>query len=239
MKITPSVYWLNGSAYSAVGNSETMGEAYGIETNEGMILIDCGRNPYGLDMINDNLKIFGVDKKITHCILTHAHHDHCGNARRLQAEGVKIIVGKEELEYCINGGPIETETPYCDEQSFPAFYPDELISEDKKETINGLEFDFIKTPGHTPGSMAIRVMIDNKFILFTGDILQPDGMLMDSINFGWKGDPRYSAEDIYLSIKKLNDYSVDIILPGHGKICMRNGNELLKYAAKKAYMINK
>ena len=239
MKITQDIFLLCGSMFSSVGNKESMGEAYGIVNDTGIVLIDCGKSEYSLENIYQTLNSFDIEKRITHCIITHAHNDHCGNAKRLQEKGVKIIVGKEDYEYCINGGPKKEETPYYQEQQFQPFIPDKLIDSDETITINGIEFELIKVPGHTNGSLAIRTCIRGKWILFTGDILQPNGMLLDEMNFGWKGDPYYDSVNIYKSIRKLSSFRTDIILPGHGKICLQNGSVLLEYAMKKAYMLTK
>ena len=235
MKITRSVFMLSGSAYSAVNNSDMMGEVYGIYTSQGIVLIDCGKERSGLDTLRETLTHFNVDVPITHCILTPAHHDHCGNAKQLQMEGAVIIVGKEDESYCIRGGVWGLNSPFENEQGYRPFTPDVLIERDQIVEINGLPFEFIKVPGHTPGSMAVRIEIDEKTILFTGDMLQLDGIFLNSVNFGWMGDPLFNRDELVKSMIKLMKYTADIILPGHGRICLRNGTNLLLHAAKKAY----
>ncbi len=235
MRITNNIYVLCGSYFSAVNNTETLGDVYGIDTLQGVILIDCGQPKTGLITLKDTLSYFGVKKPITHCIITHAHHDHCGSARQLQDEGVTIIVGKEDEAYCVNGGIKGMYSPFEKEQEFPAFTPDIIIAENQTLDINGLQFEFIKIPGHTPGSMAIRTMFDAKSVLFTGDMLQPDGVYLNTFDFGWAGDPSYDKKATVDSIMKLANYETDMVLPGHGKICLRNGTTLLKYAAQAAF----
>lgn len=235
MKITKNVYMLSGSAFSAVNDDAMMGEVYGVYTTQGIILIDCGKTKSGLKMLKETLFYFDVDAPITHCIITHAHHDHCGNSKQLQTEGTVIIVGKEDEYYCINGGVGELNSPFKNEQRFPAFIPDILIEKDQVLEINGVYFEFIKVPGHTPGSMAILTQVDERVIMFTGDMLQPDGIFLNSVSLGWTGDPRYDKDTLVKSIIKLMKYKADIILPGHGRICLRNGTSLLEYAAQVAY----
>jgi glyoxylase-like metal-dependent hydrolase (beta-lactamase superfamily II) len=239
MKITSNIFLLSGSAFSAVGNSDAIGDVYGVVSDKGIILIDCGKSKYGFETIKETLSSWGIKKRITHCILTHAHVDHCGNAKRFQDEGAIIIVGKEDYDYCTKGGPENEITPYYEEQCFSCFRPDIVIDKDEKLEINGVNFELLKTPGHTRGSLSVRISSDEKYILFTGDILQPDGMKLDSCNFGWKGDPYYNPNEIYKSIKKLSMYKTDVILPGHGNICLKNGDVLLKHALKKAYLLNR
>lgn len=173
MKITNNLYYLSGSCFSAVGNTGMLGEVYGINTDKGIVLIDCGEANTGPAMIRETLKCFGINSSITHVILTHGHHDHCGGAKELQENGAMIIVGEGDADYCKQGGPKGTSNDM--EQSFPAFIPDIEISCDKKMEINGIMFEFIMIPGHTNGGMAIRTKIDGKTILFTGDTLEADG----------------------------------------------------------------
>ena len=235
MKITNNVYVLSGSYYSAVNNSETLGDVYGIHTPEGVILIDCGSAVTGPAMIKETLAYYDVKTPISHLIVTHGHWDHCGGAKELQEAGVKVIVAEEDAHKCRNGGVSADESPFADGQAFPAFTPDILVVGDDTFSINNLTFEFIKIPGHTPGSMAIRVNIDEKIILFTGDSLQPDGLFLNEVSLGWQGDPNFSRSAIVDSMMKLMKYETDMILPGHGKICLRNGSKVLRVAAQEAF----
>ena len=44
-------------------------------------------------------------------------------------------------------------------------------------------FEFIMIPGHTNGVMAIRVKIDDKFVLFAGNTLEADGTFLNKFLF--------------------------------------------------------
>ena len=50
--------------------------------------------------------------------------------------------------------------------------------------------------------------------------------------FGWEGDSAFSKEKIVNSIMKLTKYEADIVLSGHGKICLMNGTKLICQSAK-------
>ena len=236
MRITNNLYVLSGSYFSAVNDSATLGDVYGIRTPQGIILIDCGNPVTGPAMLKETLAYFNVTEPITHLIITHAHHDHCGGAKELQEAGTKVIVGQEDALYCTNGGVSGLPSPFEKEQAYPPFTPDITISGDKVLEINGMSFEFIKIPGHTPGSMAIRAAIDGKTALFTGDAFQPGGIFLNEVTFGWQGDPSFSRQTIVDSMMKLMEYETDMILPGHGTICLRNGSELLRHGAKLAFL---
>ncbi len=51
-------------------------------------------------MITEMIEYYELDcRTITYCILTHAHHDHCGSTKALQDLGVRINVGFEDERY--------------------------------------------------------------------------------------------------------------------------------------------
>lgn len=235
MIIANNLLYLSGSCFSAVNNNGTLGEVYGINTKQGLILIDCGEKSTGPAMIRETLNYFNITSPITHVILTHGHHDHCGGAKELQTNGAIIIVGAGDANYCKQGGPKGTIDDMG--QSFPPFIPDIEISSDQEMEINGILFEFIMIPGHTNGGMAIRTKLDDKTILFTGDTFEPDGTLLNKFLFGWEGDPAFTKEKIVNSIMKLTKYNTDMVLSGHGKICLRNGTKLIQQAAKEVKSI--
>ena len=235
MRITNNTYVLSGSYFSAVNNSGTLGDVYGIHASGGVILIDCGAPVSGLAMLRETLAYFNVAEPITHVIITHAHWDHCGGAKELQESGAKIIVGKGDAQYCVNGGVSGMDSPFEEGQAFPAFIPDITIDSDQTMTFGGIPFEFIQIPGHTPGSMAIRVCIDGKSLLFTGDALQPDGLYLENVSLGWQGDPNFNRRSIVESMIKLMKYETDMVLPGHGKVCLYNGTKVLRQAAQTAF----
>ncbi|MCL2068650.1 MAG: MBL fold metallo-hydrolase [Oscillospiraceae bacterium] len=239
MRVTDNIYVLSGSYYSAVNDSDFLGEVYGVYTPEGLILIDCGIPVRGLEIIRENLAYYGITDKITHLIITHAHWDHCGCAAAIQAMGAKVIVGAEDKIYCTNGGVrgLDPRSPFDDTHVFDALTPDILIEKDCEMLLGGLAFAFIKTPGHTPGSIMIKVNIDGKTAVFTGDALQPDGKsIVSEVEFGWQGDIGFCRENIVKSMVKLMDHETDMVLPGHGKICLRNGTQVLRLAAQNAFL---
>jgi len=236
MRITDNIYVLSGGYFSAVNDSATLGDVYGIRTPRGMVLVDCGNPVTGPAMLRETLAYFNIYESITHVIITHAHHDHCGGVMELQEAGARIIVSEGDAPRCINGGVWGLYTPFDKEQAYPAFTPDIIISGDCVREIDGVSFEFIQIPGHTPGSMAIRVEIDGKTVLFTGDALQPDGNYMNAVTFGWQGDPSFDRKTVVESMMKLMNYETDLVLPGHGKVCLRNGSKLLRYAAQQAFL---
>lgn len=241
MRITEHVYVLSGSYYSAGGMTNVLGDVYAIDAPGGLILIDSGYSKDALAIITENLAYHKLPKTPKRIIITHAHYDHCGNARAYQETGAKIITGAEDAYQCVNGGSqlMPTPSPFDDMHIFPAFDPDDTIAEDCVKEICGINIKFIKIPGHTPGHIAALIDMDGKKILFTGDALNPQGsVLLDSVTLGWQGDVKYSRQAIVDSMMHLLDAApdTDVILPGHGKICMKNGAAMIRLAAQTAFL---
>ncbi|MDR1177155.1 MAG: MBL fold metallo-hydrolase [Treponema sp.] len=241
MRITDHVYVLSGSYYTAtdmrnLDRNGLLGEVYGIHTPQGIILVDCGLPGSGLAMIRETLAYYRLEERIVCLVVTHAHNDHCGSAKAIQDMGAQVIAGSGDAPACLNGGSGGWETPFDQEQLYPAFTPDILIDRDCEYNLYGLTLRFITIPGHTPGSIAIHLCLDHRTILFTGDSLLPYGSaILDEVSFGWRGDIGFSREALLTSMMKLRKLQVDIILPGHGKICLKDGTQLLNLAAKEAF----
>ena len=236
MRVTNSVYVLSGSYFAAVNDPSVLGDVYGIRTPEGVILVDCGIPQAGPAMIRESLAYWEIPEPVTHVIITHAHYDHCGGAKEFQDAGAKIVVSRADAFYCENGGNRNLETPFNDDHIYPAFRPDIIAEPDCDLTLNGLDFRLIAIPGHTPGSMAVQLTADRKTLLFTGDALQPDGRQLCDVTLGWQGDPGFSRTDIVNSMMKLMKLETDMILPGHGKVCLRGGTKMLRHAARTAFL---
>jgi glyoxylase-like metal-dependent hydrolase (beta-lactamase superfamily II) len=241
MRITDNIYVLSGVVYSAINDDAALGEVYGIRTAEGSVLVDCGPPETGFSNIKDILAQYGLEhEKITHVILTHGHWDHCGSAKALQELGAKLIVGAADAFMCKNGGNSGLDTPFDQlPHIYPAFVPDIEIATDSALSINGLNFRFITIPGHTAGSLAALVTVDGKRVLFTGDSLHPNGMFkIEAVSFGWQGDINFSRESIVKSMHKLLKTAggqTDYILPGHGFVCLKNSDRVLRQAAQSAF----
>ncbi len=238
MRVTDHTYVLSGTNYSA-GEYGPLGNVYGIQTNEGLILIDCGLPDSGLEIIQETLDYYGITDPVTHVLVTHAHVDHCGNAKYYQDRGAKIIVGAGDVDYLCKAGGFnmfrDTRVEETTYHLFPAFTPDIAIDHDQEMEIHGLAFQFILIPGHSMGSMAIQVTFEGKTMLFVGDVIRPAGIFCEDIIPEWRGDPKFDRQMFVESMVKLAQLDTDMVLPGHGTLVVRDGTKVLRIAAKKAY----
>ena len=147
------------------------------------------------------------NKKERMILITHAHFDHIGGAKRLSDETeTKIAIGKFDAEGLSNprlnlsssfGMPLKP------------FSADILLSDDQEFTVGDITVTAIHTPGHTKGSICYLI----EDCLFSGDMLFFE-------SFGRTDFPGGNAEHIkesfYSLISRLPHKTS--IYPGHGQI---------------------
>lgn len=84
----------------------------------------------------------------------------------------------------------------------------------------------IHVPGHSDGSVIYKLEMEGKVILFTGDTVLADKLCQESM-VGWTGGIDYDEYKYIKSLEKLAAMDADIVLPGHGEVCMKDGGRLL------------
>lgn len=129
---------------------------------------------------------------------THGHFDHIWSNAELQEElNIPLYIQKDDafmLQKCPLG------------QNIPTCTADYLVEGDEKLNIQGIEIQYRKFPGHTPGNSIIEI----NDVWFSGDFL-----FQQSI--GRWDFPFSSGEQMVNSLEKAmkidNDFTV---YPGHG-----------------------
>lgn len=160
------------------------------------VVIDPGAEP---GRIKKAITDLGVSPK---CIInTHGHADHIGANKDLK---LPVMIHSQDADFL--------KSPYKNLSIFFGFWVTSpsaqcLLEDTDRIDIGKLILEIIHTPGHTPGSICIKV--DN--VVFTGDTLFDGGV-------GRTDLAGSSEKDLFDSIKNkllvLNDSIV--IYPGHG-----------------------
>jgi len=105
-------------------------------------------------------------KDVDIVINTHLHHDHCAN--NVKFPNAEFVVSAIEWDYCQN--PIFTQQVlyrnyWLTGELSPWRY--RIVSDDYYEVLPGIRL--IKTPGHTPGHVAVLINTDEGTVCATGD----------------------------------------------------------------------
>lgn len=166
------------------------------ESTDECVIIDCGERYKQIKQTLDSMRL-----KPVAVLLTHAHFDHSGCAKRLQDDGARIYISKIDAPKLLDDRNLSADFG----RKFDYLTADYLFSDGEEFEIAGIKFKAILTPGHTDGS-ATFIAGD---MLFTGDTLFSGSVGRTDFVSG-------SRDDMVKSVKRLfaldGDYSV---YPGH------------------------
>ena len=168
-----------------------------------LVLIDSGAGK-SFDKLVSNIEKLGFDPKgIKTVIATHAHIDHIGSLHQFQEiYGAQIIAHELDADAIEKGKGIAAEAYGI---SYTPCHVD-LRIQGSEETLQfgNHELKAIHIPGHTPGSIALYLDVDNKRVLFGQDIHGPYFP-------GWGADTVQAKQ----SLNKLLALKADILCEGH------------------------
>ncbi len=159
------------------------------------IIIDAGPEDYK-DIVQKEIKKLIGPEKIDIVIFTHLHYDHIGNFDLFN--NAKFYASEEEISY-------------FRKNPFFAVFNQQLakkfsIKLNPLEELNLNDFELIKTPGHTKGSICLYYKKEK--ILFSGDTLFNNGV-------GRTDLPNSEDEKMPLSLNLLKKIDYKILAPGH------------------------
>ncbi len=189
-----------------IGSSEISGRKdcciYLIDTGTNLVLIDTGAGRT-FDVLIENIQSLDFEpENLEKIIVTHAHIDHIGTLSEFKKEfDTSIIAHKKDAKKIETGENIGADLyglPYEPCQV------DKKISEKTKTLEMGNQtFKILHIPGHTPGSIAIYLDIEDKRVLFGQDIHGPYSL------------PGANVSQAQNSLKKLLKLKADILCEGH------------------------
>jgi glyoxylase-like metal-dependent hydrolase (beta-lactamase superfamily II) len=205
----------------AVGGPELSGPedccVYLVDASSELVLIDTGAGA-NLDRIEKNIRSAGFEPaQVWHIIATHCHIDHIGGlAPLVQRYGSKVIA--HELD---RAGIEEENSDLTAASMYGIDYQpvkvDILIKgEAQKLQLGDVEFNFVHTPGHTPGSISPYIDTKDGRVLFGQDIHGPFSPAWGSDLERWKK-----------SMEMLLALNADILCEGHAGVY--RGDNVGKY----------
>lgn len=176
-------------------------------------IVSKANDAFIIDPGADSKKIMTYIQKnrlIVHgIILTHAHYDHTGAASEIKAAyGCSIYAHKKEAaalsDPALNGSAETSKTV--------SVQADILLGEGDIIKYEDIELEIINTPGHTEGSMCIKVK--GADIIFTGDTVFCDDIGRTDLACG---DEKKMMKTLKNKVCKWPEET--IIYPGHDESC--------------------
>lgn len=201
---------------------------YLVDAGSELVLIDSGVG-HGMNRIEENMRSTGLEPvRIWHIIATHCHIDHIGGLSGfVDKYGSKIIA--HELDWAgIAGENNElTAASMYGVEYRPVKVDMILKGELEKLKLGDLEFNFLHTPGHTPGSISVYIDTADGRVLFGQDIHGP-------FSSSWGSDMKQWRK----SMEKLLALKADVLCEGHAGVY--KGDKIRKYieAYLKRYQVD-
>lgn len=166
------------------------------EQTQEAVVIDSGENYKKVKQTEESLGV--VIKAV---LLTHAHFDHAGNAKKMQDDGAKIYISKLDAPKLLN----ELNLSQNFGRKFDYLTADYTFIDGEELNVCGIKIKVVLTPGHTDGSATF--IVDN--MMFTGDTL-----FLGSV--GRTDFPTGDYKTLIASIKKLYSHLGEyLVYPGH------------------------
>lgn len=228
MQLMQDIYLVSGFAYGLHPN------VYAVRGSTGVVLVDCGLEQADLNMIDANLRYWGLaDLPITHLLITHAHFDHCGNAYALRQRGAVTVAGPSDAEGIELGD--DRTIPYAYAMKFPACPIDVKVQDGDVVRAAGLDFEVIHVPGHSAGCVFYKLVTEGRIVLFTGDVVRVRPGAEPAM-LGWSGGVDYDRAAYMRTLQRISKLEADVLLAGHFQPCLRDGYKVLQNAYMRALL---
>jgi glyoxylase-like metal-dependent hydrolase (beta-lactamase superfamily II) len=204
--------------------------SYLIENSDGTIsLIDCGLKSTSKKLIASLRAINRSPEEVREILITHAHSDHLGGARKFQeASSGKTHIHESDVSYAENGknppigggGPLGRVLGFVS-SSIPSCHIDQTFKDGDRFNI-GTGLTVLHTPGHSPGHCSFY--LGNAGLLITGDALFN---FRDKISYSFAAfcyDEKMSKD----TAERLGDPDYEIVAFTHGPPIRENAKQSVR-----------
>ncbi len=206
---------------------------YLVREGDGWLLIDSGIDSDAcFDALAAGLASHQIAiAAIRTIVLTHMHPDHIGLASRLIGmSGARLLMHRAELGHLrsliagtddtaeeglrLGGVPAVLRSKIKQavgfvRDSLQSLHPDWILEGGETIETGHEPYEVVWTPGHSPGHICLYGKQSR--LLFSGDHILPD----ITPNISWQPGRDMLAEFL-ASLRKLEPYDIDLILPSHG-----------------------
>ncbi len=190
---------------------------YLVDAGSELVAVDSGVG-YGISRIEDNIRSLGFEPaQIWHIIATHCHIDHIGGLAVLKERYGSKVIAHELDRKGIEGNNSDLTAAGMYGVDYRPVKIDILLKGDQEKLrLGDLDFHFLHTPGHTPGSISVYIDTSDGRVLFGQDIHGPFSPAWGSNLTDWRA-----------SMQKLIDLRAEILCEGHAGVY--RGEKIKKY----------
>ncbi len=190
---------------------------YLVDAGSMLVLIDAGVG-YGTDRLVRNISSLGFEPAmIWQIVATHCHIDHIGGLASLKERYGSKIIAHELDRAGIESQNSELTAAGMYGVDYKPVKIDTLLKGEKSSlTLGDLEFNFLHTPGHTPGSISPYIETNDGRVLFGQDIHGPFSPAWGSDLKSWRK-----------SMEKLLLLKANVLCEGHAGVY--RGESVKKY----------
>ena len=220
MRLTKHLYQVCGRNYGSHQN------VYVVDVGSSLIMIDTGLNNRDRAIIFDNLRYWKLnDRPIEAIFLTHEHYEHVANASYFQSGGATIFAHEAARANILEGGDSIMEYAYPECGPCVPFNVDHVFSDGSNLSFGDVTIKVLEAPGHSKGSVLLETTIDGRVVVFSGDTI----LITETCHkaaFGCTAGIDYDESEYLDTLKRLSSHEADLLLPGHGEICMRGATQM-------------
>ncbi|MFP4477213.1 MAG: MBL fold metallo-hydrolase [Desulfatibacillaceae bacterium] len=168
------------------------------------VLIDPGHTRFFQGVCRELVEAGFDPQRLALALNTHGHPDHVEGSEVFTELNAYVAIHEKEYEF------IEPlfRTFYQSQGIAPPDIVFDLFLREGEITSGDHTFEILHTPGHSPGSVC--VYWPAKRALFSGDVIFKQGV-------GRTDLPGGSVRDLAMSIQRLRELDVELLLPGHGE----------------------
>ncbi|HOV81243.1 MAG TPA: MBL fold metallo-hydrolase [Methanothrix sp.] len=182
--------------------------AYLVDASTSLVLIDAGAG-HGINRMEENIRSTGGQpESVWHIIATHCHIDHIGGLFAWKERyGCRIIAHELDRAGIEGERPDLTAAGMYGVDYRPVKVDMMLSGDGGTVRLGDVDFHFLHTPGHTPGSICIYIDGPDGRILFGQDIHGPFSPAWGSDISKWRA-----------SMGRLLELKADVLCEGHAGI---------------------
>lgn len=168
-----------------------------------LVLVDCGAGR-SFETLVANIETLGLDtNKLRSILVTHAHIDHIGSLHQFRQEfGVQVIAHELDAGAIEEGIGVAAEAYGVDYT--PCQVDLRIQGAENVLKFGDRELNVVHIPGHTPGSVAAYLEVDDRRVLFGQDVHGP-------YYPEWGADRGQARR----SLARLLELRADILCEGH------------------------